>query len=350
VAVPCLRCWPARRRAQQWPIGAVGIADENRPVAENRTPSVDDVRRILSATLPASVAKLERFNTGNHHFVYDVQLADGSTVVVRIAHPEEKAAIQGALYWSQVLKPRGVPLPDVRAADVTCTHARFPYMILERLPGTDLGRVYKELSVPQRRAIIARLIEIQQAATTLPQGRGFGYAASMDGPFRYRSWKAFIADRISLTRSRIARAGHFSAEVIGRLEQRSEELADYFDTVGPTPFLHDMTSKNVLVDGGRLTGIVDVDSLCFGDPLYLPGLIQAAFLADGLDADYIADWTEALSADAQQKRVIEFYALQCLSCIMGEAGLRQNRPEQKGPTADDRAHLNACVSALLQKM
>jgi Ser/Thr protein kinase RdoA (MazF antagonist) len=316
-------------------------------VAEKIAPSTHDVENIISARFPVSVAKLERFNTGNHHFVYDVQLSDGTTAVVRIAYPDEKAAIQGALYWSQVLKPRGVPLPDVRSADVTCTHTRFPYMILDRLPGTDLGRVYKNLSASQRRAIIVRLIEIQKAATTLPQGQGFGYAGSMDGPFRYQSWKAFISDRIALTRSRIAQAGHFSLAVIELLEELSDELADYFDTVCPTPFLHDLTSKNVLVDGGRLTGVVDVDSLCFGDPLYLPGLIQAAFLADGLDDDYIAAWKEALSADAQQTRVIEFYALQSLSCIMGEAGLRQNRPEQKGPTADDRAHLNACVSKLL---
>ena len=42
------------------------------------------------------------------------------------------------------------------------------------------------------------------------------------------------------------------------------------EAVPPLPFLDDLTTKNVLVDGGRLSGVVDVDVVCFGDPLATP--------------------------------------------------------------------------------
>ena len=46
-------------------------------------------------------------------------------------------------------------------------------------------------------------------------------------------------------------------------------LRDEIDSIPPTPFLHDATTKNVLVTAkGAFSGIVDVDDLCFGDPRY----------------------------------------------------------------------------------
>ena len=39
------------------------------------------------------------------------------------------------------------------------------------------------------------------------------------------------------------------------------------DALSPVPFLHDTTTKNVIVTPeGSFSGIVDVDDLCFGDP------------------------------------------------------------------------------------
>ena len=52
------------------------------------------------------------------------------------------------------------------------------------------------------------------------------------------------------------------------------------DALPPTPFLHDTTTKNVIVTpAGSFSGIVDVDDLCFGDPRYAVALTSAALLA-----------------------------------------------------------------------
>lgn len=41
----------------------------------------------------------------------------------------------------------------------------------------------------------------------------------------------------------------------------------YTSEVKPTPFLDDTTTKNVIINDGKLSGIVDVDYVNFGDHL-----------------------------------------------------------------------------------
>ena len=48
----------------------------------------------------------------------------------------------GAVYLSELLRPRGVPLPAILAQDVD---AECPWLLLERLPGADLGSVITAL-------------------------------------------------------------------------------------------------------------------------------------------------------------------------------------------------------------
>jgi len=110
------------------------------------SPSKDDAIKITEAVMSVPVKGLERFNTGNHHFVYDVWLENGENVVTRIADPNEQQAMEGAIYWSRLLKPIGVPLPDILDCDVTCKSFSYPYLILERLPGSDLRYEYCDMS------------------------------------------------------------------------------------------------------------------------------------------------------------------------------------------------------------
>ena len=83
-----------------------------------------------------TVASVTRFPTGLCHHVFDVDLGAQGRVVVRVADPEQRRLLVGALAWSARLQPLGVPLPEVLDHDV---RAPMPYLVLERLPGTDLG-------------------------------------------------------------------------------------------------------------------------------------------------------------------------------------------------------------------
>jgi aminoglycoside phosphotransferase (APT) family kinase protein len=69
---------------------------------------------------------------------------------------------------------------------------------------------------------------------------------------------------------------------------------DELDSMPSTPFLHDTTTKNVIVTPeGTFSGLVDVDDLCFGDPRYVVALTLAAIMASGGPVDYVDAWMKA---------------------------------------------------------
>lgn len=103
------------------------------------------------------------------------------------------------------------------------------------------------------------------------------------------------------------------------------------------PFLHDTTTKNVIVSPeGYLTGIVDVDDLCYGDPRYPAALTAAALLNSGGPTDYVSAWL----AHAGQARdgLFEFYVATFLLDFMSEHGTRFNGNEVAS-LAQDRERL-----------
>jgi hypothetical protein len=91
------------------------------------------------------------------------------------------------------------------------------------------------------------------------------------------------------------------------------------DKIAATPFLHDTTTKNVIVaQDGTFSGIVDVDDLCFGDPRYPAALTLAALMACGRPDHYVSTW---LRHSAQSDdRIFRLYVSLFLLDLMSEHG------------------------------
>jgi Ser/Thr protein kinase RdoA (MazF antagonist) len=215
-------------------------------------------------------------------------LADGEEIVVRLSRPDNRAVICGAVAMSQLLRPLGVPLPGLIAHELD---SHFPCMILERMPGEDLGNRIKAAPSASWSHIANKLVAAQSkvAAISFRGAPRFGYATERaSAPFS--TWGEMVADSIA-TADKMMRD---SGLVISGAEQVSvaaERLKQRLDAIPATPYLHDTTTKNVMVTAdGRFSGIVDVDDLCFGDPRQVKALTLAALLADGLPADYVWDW------------------------------------------------------------
>ena len=79
----------------------------------------------------------------------------------------------GAVYLSGLLRPRGVALPAILAEDV---EAERPWLVLERLPGTDLGAVIACLSDGQLDRLAARVAQAQAIAGCTGSAGRYGYA------------------------------------------------------------------------------------------------------------------------------------------------------------------------------
>lgn len=291
-----------------------------------RRPGPDDAARLVERALRERVSAITRFPTGLDHFVYDVVLGDGRRVVARLSARGHEP-LRGAVAWSRKLRPLGVPLPALLYADLAAEHTPFAALLLERLPGTDLGHVIDALTPDELRSVATGVVEAQRRTATLQRGVGFGYVASADGPFSHARWSDVVAASLARSRQRIERAGIFDRAHVGQLQNRLDAHRAYLDRVEPVPFLDDTTTKNVLIDAGRLSGIVDVDVVCYGDPLWTLALTRMALLSGEHALTYTAIWEDLLDLTAEQRSVLSFYTAAFCVDFMGEIGQLFNMAE-----------------------
>jgi hypothetical protein len=290
----------------------------SRPTVDDERPSQRDASEIARRLLGTAPASVRRFPTGIGHWVYDVRMADGASIVVRLGTIDQRSDFVGALHWSKTLRPLGVPLPQL------LDHGEFeghPYLALERLAGDDLGQVYGSLSSAERRSVAEEVCRVQRLVGALPHGTSYGFLRLPDER-GHGSWSQVVEASLARSRRRIEAAGLLSLAPVERVAAQAKRFERYFAGVRATAFLDDVTTKNVLVHAGKLSGIVDVDWLCFGDPLFTIGLTRTALLSMGADPDYTEHWCNVLELDAEQRRVVRFYtALFCID-FMSEFGQR----------------------------
>jgi Ser/Thr protein kinase RdoA (MazF antagonist) len=277
-------------------------------------PTGEDACFVVQSRLGLEPVQVHRFKAGLCHFVFRVEMAGGRKVVVRLSGPEARCFSAGGVYWNKLLRPMGVPLPEILLADLTPSDSIFPFVVLEFLEGTDLCAVYPTLSSNEKFELAIELVRIQESVSRLPHSSRFGYAFSYDSPPIHRTWEEVILVILHGAEERMNKRQHPGRLYADRTRQLLCSYTSYFSAVRPTPFLDDITTKNVLVHHGRLSGIVDVDQICFGDSLLTIGLTRMALMADSFDLDYIEHWMDLLKLDSQQRRIVNAYTL--LFCVV----------------------------------
>jgi hypothetical protein len=282
--------------------------------------------------------------TGAGNWVYEVGFAGGRNVVVRILRSHEECA--AGVYWSRTLRPLGVPLPEMLAHYVGSDGDR-SWMVLERLPGTDLEHAHAALTPQRRRDVADGVVRAQQiVATSLPPGGGFGYV-NWPRDWPHKTWGDVVRHELASSRERIERVGVVDPRHIERIEPLLPRFADYFASVRPLPFLDDTTTRNVIVHDGRLSGIVDVDSICYGDVLFTVALTRMALLNLNQPTAYTDHWLDRVGASDEQRRVVHFYtACFCIN-FLGEQGQQFNLPAPRPVDQREIARLEAILECLL---
>jgi aminoglycoside phosphotransferase len=280
------------------------------------------ISRIVSDKLSEKVISAERFSTGYQHFVFDVQTERGTNAVVRISKPEHRHLAESALFWNETLRPKGVPLPEILAADLT---AEFPFLILERLAGKDLWLVYRELSKSEKKALAHEMVRLQAIAAGLPKAKSFGYLETYESESGCPTWFDVLLKYLERSRGRIRKNGYFGTEIVDRVENKARNYMDYFARIEPVAFFDDITTKNVIVNDGKLSGIVDVDWMCFGDNLETIALTNTALLSEDCETDYIEFWCEASKLDAVQRKVLNLYSAMTCVDFLSEIGQTFNK-------------------------
>jgi aminoglycoside phosphotransferase (APT) family kinase protein len=303
------------------------------PASTQQEPNARLAAAIASCATGRAPVAVRRFTTGARHYVFDLQFADHPPAVVRTGSPSARAELAGAIYLSRLLRPKGVPLPAILAADID---AEFPWLLLERLPGTDLGAVISTLSEPQLDSIAAKVARAQDITSKIPSAGRYGYATRPEQAPQ-DSWSQVLQANLARSRRRIAAAALFDTGLIDIVETMIAANTAQIDAIAATPFLHDTTTRNVIVTpDGTLSGVVDVDDLCFGDARYPAALTLAVLMAYGGPVSYVSAWLRhARQADDSLFRL---YVSLFLLDLMSEHGQIFNG-NQPASTAEARASL-----------
>lgn len=269
----------------------------------------EKIEKLCIACLAEQPKNIIRCAVGQGNYVYIVELADRK-VVVRCS--EETGAYKDTIYWLERLSMIDIPVPKVLGKGV---YEGYEYLILTYFEGRDIGLVYTKLTVEEKREIAKTVVEIQNRVSVLQLE---------DIPADW-SWKvSYVEDRLNRAKERIIANGcYFEPGKVDRLMEVSKkpELAEYFETIKPTPYLDDISTKNLLIHEGRVTGVIDIDWMGEGDKLTYVAMTKMALMNMGCDTDYVEYLLEEMHLTEIEKKAFAFYTLLYCVDFMGERGM-----------------------------
>jgi len=280
------------------------------------------VKKICLKEFNVLPSLIQRNYVGIGAYVYTIQL-DSKKYVLKISEASE--LINGSTFWLKKLQSFELPIPEIVFVNIKTNP---PYFIMTYLPGQDLGLVYKTLSSDQKRTIAHAIFQCQNKLKKLPAAKGYGFLHSYDDLDNMNhSWQEVIEKHIERSEQRIKENAIFSMDYIDRVRNYIPYFKDYFDSINPEPFFDDTTTKNVLIDHGEMSGIIDLDWICFGDRLYAIALTTMALLNMHADLEYVECWKDLEKLNKIQEKVLLFYILVFCIDFMSEKGMKFNKEE-----------------------
>jgi Ser/Thr protein kinase RdoA (MazF antagonist) len=255
--------------------GAPDAQQETPPAAVAVPPEIgdDEVAALTQTTLHSTARLISRQTlTQSGNAVFRVQLADGRNVAVRMNRRD--GAFGFTRHNLDVLRTLGLPVPQVLASGAVPQGGGF--IILEWVPGHDLQHELAQMSEAQMTLLAQTVTDYQRRVASLPQSNGFGWAPIGRHATSARWTDLFGAPSNEVPADDAPALDHIRA----RLRAVRRAVEPYFAALQPTCFLDDLTIKNVLVEHGVLCGIIDLDFVCYGDPLMAIGTTLAHIAAD----------------------------------------------------------------------
>lgn len=246
----------------------------------------------------------ERCAVGIANYVYIVK-CDDIKYILRCSG--DKNAYDETVCWLKKLSALDVPVPKVLFCG---QYEEYSYLILNYIEGRDIGLVYRGLTSEEKKEIAKDVIAIQKKVSRLPLD-------NIDGEW---SWVRFVDGMLENAEKLIVRNGYFDVQKVVRLREQKVILEKYFADVKPTAYLDDISTKNLLIHNGRLSGIIDIDQIGAGDDLTYIAMTYAALLNMDCDTDYAEYLLKERGCSASEMKAFWFYSLLYCVDFMSERG------------------------------
>ena len=261
---------------------------------------------IFEKHISARIGKIERCGVGHGNYVYIIS-DETDKYVIRCS--EEERAYTDTIYWLTQLRKVNIPVPEIIANG---RYQNYDYVILSYIDGEDLGIVYPALSDDEKHAIAREVVGIQNIVGTME-------LKEIDDNW---SWNQFIRDTLDRAKERIEKNGYFDTDKVEQVWEIGESLQDYFRQIKPIAYLDDISTKNLLIQKGKVSGVIDVDWIGVGDRLTYVAMTNVALLNMDYVTDYVNHLLEEMHIDQTERRAFIYYSLLFCVDFMGERGMQ----------------------------
>jgi len=279
------------------------------------------VKQIVEKELGEVPRHIHRMTTGLANEVYSASLSS-KDVIVRMNTNEK--SMTGTEAHIALFKSVGITVPEMIASDYSKTFVPFAYQIQSKLPGRDINDVISSLTEQQLKDIAHEIAFISKKLSSLPTTGMFGWIGGRENDAPFSSWLKLLSNMRKDVTERNAQTGVVSEKYISMLKIIIQKYREYFRTVPSIFYYDDMSSKNVLIHGGKFVGLVDLDTVAYGDPLEGIGRIEASWYGTAYGTTYTNAIMSELGLDKRQKEIVSVYAILNRIFSLSERGIKFN--------------------------
>lgn len=261
---------------------------------------------ILFSCIHQTPQEIERCTVGIGNYVYIIK-CENVKYIFR-CNMNDNAYID-TIHWLKELSSLDIPVPKVLFYG---KYEEYNYLILNFFDGKDIGLVYHKLKQSEKKKIAKNIIEIQRRVSHLP----------LDHIDDTWSWVHFVDELLERAAIRIRQNGYFDNKKVDQLKKQKNILKEYFSNVRPTAYLDDISTKNLIINNGQLSGIIDVDWMGVGDSLTFIAMTYVALLNMNYETDYIDYLLVEKGCSELELKAFLFYSLLYCVDFMGERGMK----------------------------
>lgn len=284
-------------------------------ICDNRSPfsgkdiailETSKASHLFITVMDEEIKKIERCGTGLGNYVFIVDTFLNNKYVLRCS--EDKDAYGDTITWLTTLHDSDVPVPEIIS---TGNYKNYKYLILSYIEGKELGDIYNNLTDDEKKQIASEVITIQKQVAKINYLPPNGW-----------SWDLFVEGMISRSYELISSNGYFELTKIDTLRNIYEKLQEYISTVKPLPYLDDISTKNLLIKNGHVSGVIDIDWMGFGDILTFIAMTKVALMNMDSDTTYIDYLLAEIRPNKEQYKAFLFYCLLFCVDFMSERGTK----------------------------
>ena len=282
----------------------------------------EDVRRITERALGVGVLSSSPLTAGQCNALYDVRLEDGGRCVLKVA-PSGDVRLRRGEAWlmkTEIFAMRlaadlpGVPVPRVLFADDSRTVCSAPYFIMEYAKGHPAAADRKSWTPDEKDDWYRRFGAMIRRISAAESDR-FGIAASGR---EFGTLSGFVGDLLEMILADLTDFGVETGADPRAVLARFPSDEDAFREVRVPRLVHyDFWENNVMIEGDRITALIDWERALFGDPL-----MEDRFRGYAICPALLEGYGKSTLTEAEERRCL-WYDLIMDGCLMADVFVRQ---------------------------